>query len=77
MLVKYTVYERYAIEENFDLHKILESLNDEYQSDDFVIESIAESDYGDEMIIKISQTVPFGKEPAHCGFEYDDGQIHE
>ena len=76
MLVKYVTREYYAIGENFDLHKVLKSLNKEYPSDEFAVESIIESEYGDEMIIKISQTVPFSQEPVHCGFEYDNGQIY-
>lgn len=74
MLVKYVNVERYSNDEDFNLFEVLKSLNEEYSTDDFKIESVTESEYGDEMIIKISQTVPFGVEPVHMGFEFDNGQ---
>lgn len=76
MLVKYVTVERYSNDENFNLFETLKSLNEEYPTDDFKLESVTESEYGDEMIIKISQTVPFGVEPAHMGFEFDNGEYY-
>ena len=76
MLVKYVTFERYAIEEKFNLYNILESLSKEYPSNEFTIEAIFDSEYGDEKIIKISQTVPFGVEPAHMGFKFDNGEYY-
>lgn len=74
MLVKYVNVERYSNDKDFNLFETLKSLNEEYPTDDFKIESVTESEYGDEIIIKISQTVPFGVEPAHMGFEFDNNQ---
>ena len=74
MLVKYVTFEHYSNDDYFNLFETLKSLNEEYPTDDFKIESVTESEYGEEMIIKISQTVPFGVEPAHMGFEFDNGQ---
>lgn len=74
MLVKYVTFEHYSNDDDFNLFETLKSLNEEYSTDYFKIESVTESEYGDEMIIKISQTVPFGVEPVHMGFEFDNGQ---
>lgn len=76
MLVKYVTVERYSKNKNFNLFETLKSLNEEYPTDDFKLESVTESEYGDEMIIKISQTVPFGVEPIHMGFEFDNGEYY-
>ena len=77
MLVKYVIVERYSNDENFNLFETLKSLNEKYPTDDFKLESVTESEYGDEVIIKISQTVTFGIEPEHSGFEFDNGQTYE
>lgn len=74
MLVKYVNVERYSNDEDFNLFEVIKSLNEEYQTDDFKLESVTESDDGDEVVVKVSQTVPFGVEPAHMGFEFDNGQ---
>ena len=74
MLVKYVNVERYSNDKDFNVFETLKSLNKEYPTDDFKIESVTESEYGDEIIIKISQTVPFGVEPAHMEFEFDNSQ---
>ena len=74
MLIKYITTECYSNDEDFNLYKTLESLNKEYPTDDFKIESVTESQDGDEIIIKISQTVPFGVEPIHMGFEFDNNE---
>lgn len=74
MLVKYVNVERYSNDEDFNLFEVIKSLNEEYQTDDFKLESVTESDNGDEVVVKVSQTVPFGVEPAHMGFEFDNGQ---
>lgn len=77
MLVKYVTFERYANTKDFNLENALKSINEDYPSDDFKIESVTTSYYEDEVIIKISQTVPFGVEPVHSGFEFDNGQNYE
>ena len=64
MLVKYVNVERYSNDEDFNLFEVLKSLNEEYPTDDFKIESVTESDDGDEVVVKVSQTIPFGVEPA-------------
>lgn len=74
MLVKYVNVERYSNDEDFNLFETLKSLNEEYPTDDFKLESVTESDDGDEVVVKVSQTVPFGVEPVHMGFEFDNGQ---
>ena len=74
MLVKYINVERYSNDEDFNLFEVIKSLNEEYQTDDFKLESVTESDDGDEVVVKVSQTVPFGVEPDHMGFEFDNGQ---
>lgn len=74
MLIKYVTVEHYSNDEDFNLYKTLESLNKEYPTDNFKIESVTESQDGDEIIIKISQTVPFGVEPIHMGFEFDNNR---
>ena len=74
MLIKYVTFERYSNDADFNLFETLKLLNEKYPTDDFKIESVTESEYGEEMIIKISQTVPFGIEPAHMGFEFDNSQ---
>jgi hypothetical protein len=74
MLIKYITTEYYSNDEDFNLYKTLESLNKEYPTDDFKIESVTESQDGDEIIIKISQTVPFGVEPIHMEFEFDNNE---
>lgn len=74
MLVKYVNVERYSNDEDFNLFEVLKSLNEEYPTDDFKLESVTESDHGNEVVVKVSQTVPFGVEPAHMGFEFDNGQ---
>ena len=74
MLVKYVTVERYSNNKNFNLFETLKSLNEEYPTDDFKIESVTESEYGDEVVVKVSQTVPFGVEPTHMSFEFDNGQ---
>lgn len=77
MLIKYITTEYYSNDEDFNLYKTLESLNKEYPTDDFKIESVTESQDGDEIIIKISQTVPFGVEPIHMGFEFDNNEYQQ
>lgn len=74
MLIKYITTEYYSNDEDFNLYQTLESLNKEYPTDDFKIESVTESQDGDEIIIKISQTIPFGVEPIHMGFEFDNNE---
>ena len=74
MLVKYVNVERYSNDEDFNLFEVLKSLNEEYPTNDFKLESVTESDDGYEVVVKVSQTVPFGVEPAHMGFEFDNGQ---
>ena len=74
MLIKYITTECYSNDEDFNLYKTLKSLNEEYPTDDFKIESVTESQDGDEIFIKISQTIPFGVEPIHMGFEFDNNE---
>ena len=74
MLVKYVTVERYSNDGNFNLFEVLKSLNEEYPTDEFKVESVTESNYGDEVVVKVSQTVPFGVEPVHMGFEFDNSQ---
>lgn len=40
MLVKYVTFERYANTEDFNLENALKSINEDYPSDDFKIESV-------------------------------------
>lgn len=77
MLVKYITREYYSIDENFNLSKIIESLDKEYPSDQFVLESAVRSKYGDEMIVTISQTLPAGAYPESMSFDLDDGEVYE
>ena len=42
MLVKYVTVERYSNNENFNLFETLKSLNEEYPTDDFKLESVTE-----------------------------------
>ena len=77
MLVKYATREYYSIEDDFNLSKIIESLAEQYPSDRFVLESATRSNYGDEMIIKISQTLPAGTFPDDMSFEIDNGEIYD
>ena len=77
MLVKYVTREYYAIDENFNLSKIIKSLAEQYPSDRFVLESAVRSKYGDEMIVTISQTLPAGTYPESMSFDIDDGEVYE
>lgn len=77
MLVKYIKREYYSIGENFNLSKIIESLDKEYPSDRFVLESAVRSKYGDEMIVTISQTLPVGAYPESMSFDIDNGDHYE
>lgn len=74
MLVKYVTFEHYSNDDDFNLFKTLKSLNEKYPTNDFKVESVTESDDGDEVVVKVSQTVPFGVEPVHMGFEFDNDQ---
>ncbi len=78
MLVKYVNVEHYSNNGNFNLFEVLKSLNEKYPTDDFKLESVTKSDYGDEIVVKISKTVPFGFgpgfEPVQMGFEFDNDQ---
>ena len=74
MLVKYVTVERYSNDNDFNLFETLKSLNEKYPTDDFKLESVTESDDGDEVVVKVSQTVPFDVEPVHMGFEFDNNQ---
>lgn len=76
MLVKYVTREYYAIGENFNLSKIIKSLAKQYPSNRFLLESATKSEYGDEMIIKISQTLPAGTFPDDMSFEIDNGELY-
>ena len=76
MLVKYVTREYYAIDENFNLSEIIKSLAEQYPSDRFVLESAVRSNYDDEMIITISQTLPAGTFPDDMSFEIDDGELY-
>ena len=77
MLVKYVTREYYAIDENFNLSKIIKSLAEQYPSDQFVLESAVRSNYDDEMIITISQTLSAGTFPDDMSFEIDNGELYE
>ena len=76
MLIKYIKREYYAIGENFNLSKIIKSLAKQYPSDRFVLESAVRSEYGDEMIVTISQTLPAGTYPESMSFEIDNGELY-
>ena len=76
MLVKYVTREYYAIDENFNLSEIVKSLAEQYPSDRFVLESAVRSNYDDEMIITISQTLPAGTFPDDMSFEIDNGELY-
>ena len=76
MLVKYVTREYYAIDENFNLSEIIKSLAEQYQSDRFVLESAVRSNYDDELIITISQTLPAGTFPDDMSFEIDNGELY-
>lgn len=77
MLVKYVTREYYAIDENFNLSEIIKSLDKEYPSDQFVLESAVRSKYDDEMIVTISQTLPVGAYPESMSFDIDNGDHYE
>ena len=74
MLLKYVTFEHYSNDDDFNLFETLQSLNKKYPTNDFKVESVTESEYGDEVVVKVSQTVSFGVEPAHMGFEFDNDQ---
>lgn len=74
MLVKYVTFEHYSNDDDFNLFETLKSLNEKYPTNDFNVESVTESDDGDEVVVKVSQTVPFGVEPVHMEFEFDNDQ---
>lgn len=74
MLVKYVTFEHYSNDDDFNLFETRKSLNEKYPTNDFKVESVIESDDGDEVVVKVSQTVPFGVEPVHMGFEFDNDQ---
>lgn len=76
MLVKYVTREYYAIDENFNLSEIIKSLAEQYPSDRFVLESAVRSNYDDEMIITISQTLPAGTFPDDMSFDIDNGELY-
>lgn len=77
MLVKYIKREYYSIDDDFNMTDIIESLDKEYPSDRFVLESAVRSKYGDEMIVTISQTLPAGAYPESMSFDLDDGEVYE
>lgn len=77
MLVKYVTREYYSIDNDFNMADIIESLDKEYPSDRFVLESAVRSKYGDEMIVTISQTLPAGAYPESMSFDLDDGEAYE
>lgn len=77
MLVKYVTREYYSIDNDFNMAEIIESLDKEYPSDRFVLESAVRSKYGDEMIVTISQTLPAGAYPESMSFDLDDGEAYE
>lgn len=77
MLVKYIKREYYSIDNDFNMADIIESLDKEYPSDRFVLESAVRSKYGDEMIVTISQTLPAGAYPESMSFDLDDGEAYE
>jgi hypothetical protein len=74
MLVKYVTFEHYSNDDDFNLFETLKSLNEKYPTNDFKVESVTESDDGNEVVVKVSQTVPFGVEPVHMEFEFDNDQ---
>lgn len=74
MLVKYVTFEHYSNDDDFKLFETLKSLNEKYPTNDFKVESVTESDDGNEVVVKVSQTVPFGVEPVHMEFEFDNDQ---
>lgn len=76
MLAKYVTREYYAIDENFNLSEIIKSLAEQYPSDRFVLESAVRSNYDDEMIITISQTLPAGTFPDDMSFDIDNGELY-
>lgn len=77
MLVKYIKREYYSIDDDFNMADIIESLNKEYPSGRFVLESAVLSKYGDEMIVTISQTLPAGTYPESMSFDLDNGDRFE
>lgn len=77
MLVKYVTREYYAIDDDFNMADIIKSLDKEYPSDRFVLESAVRSNYDDEMIITISQTLSAGTYPESMSFDIDDGDRFE
>lgn len=74
MLVKYVTFEHYSNDDDFNLFETLKSLNEKYPTNDFKVESVTESDDGNEVVVKVSQTVSFGVEPVHMEFEFDNDQ---
>lgn len=77
MLVKYITREYYSIDDDFNMSDIIESLDKEYPSDQFVLESAVRSKYDDEMIVTISQTLPSGTYPESMSFDIDNGDRYE
>ena len=77
MLIKYVTREYYAIDDDFNMADIIESLDKEYPSDQFVLESAVRSKYGDEMIVTISQTLPVRTYPESMSFDIDNGDRFE
>lgn len=77
MLIKYIKREYYSIDDDFNMTDIIESLDKEYPSDRFVLESAVRSKYGDEMIVTISQTLSAGTYPESMSFDLDDGEVYE
>ena len=76
MLVKYIKREYYSINDDFNLSEIIKSLAEQYPSDRFVLESAVRSNYDDEMIITISQTLPAGTFPDDMSFDIDNGELY-
>lgn len=77
MLVKYVTREYYTIDDDFNMADIIESLDKEYPSNRFVLESAVRSKYDDEMIVTISQTLPAGTYPESMSFDIDNGDRYE
>lgn len=77
MLVKYIKREYYSTDDDFNMADIIKSLDKDYPSDRFVLESAVRSKYGDEMIVTISQTLPAGTYPESMSFDLDDGEVYE
>lgn len=77
MLVKYIKREYYSIDDDFNMADIIESLDKEYPSDRFVLESAVRSKYDNEMIVTISQTLPAGTYPESMRFDIDNGDRYE